>query len=655
VHRTLGLYLELFVSTYDPKEAHRLIDMGSEGVVLFGRERIGVRPEAIAALLLGTNQLSNVVVGRVDVSFSLFHLTSTPIEVRLEYFTCALTPREPTVITQAEVAAFWEKLSDSLPPHVRERRSSGEKAGSFSSTDQGEKLFGRASRMLLSTQFELAYAKVSIAHAAHLLDLLIDFPDQAATYERLEPSYLLLGCGPCICGWRRKPRQSLRERVPLLSLQASRGPAHAEESGDHSNSGMPRLKLPPRLREIDSLASLASYLSPRQQTARVEQSARVDETPYAYSAVELIIEHLRISNSDASFAADSCALKDFAQERPDGTCLAYKRVVLGNVYLQRLNQYGLASQLNTPVRIEARATIQIAVKGARVMSVGWHVIWPDSVGVSLPSGSNPVQAIVEFLAHGAAKVLQPPRETPLRRFVSDKASATATLVDAAAATFLDGRVKPAAAGARARAEPRLAQRGAVGGVHPLPVISVSVSIGHSEETAKPAVEVQLAAAAELHCNAARLDRQHAKVRKALKDLALDSAGGYARLLRLLAQHQGGAQSHPQPDGDANGLSIEQFKQMLASFDADLPDSLLQQVVAQIDVDGNGRIGARELLEAYGYAFELGDAPDDLPMPPEVMIFNSKNSPRRTHTGRSSGGGGGRSAGPSQESSGCTLM
>ena len=71
INSTIGVYLELFVAGYERLHAHRLIDVTSDGVTLFKSKRVMLRPEAIAALLLGTNQLSDVILGQIDVSFSV--------------------------------------------------------------------------------------------------------------------------------------------------------------------------------------------------------------------------------------------------------------------------------------------------------------------------------------------------------------------------------------------------------------------------------------------------------------------------------------------------------------------------------------------------------------------------------------------------------
>lgn len=56
------------------------------------------------------------------------------------------------------------------------------------------------------------------------------------------------------------------------------------------------------------------------------------------------------------------------------------------------------------------------------------------------------------------------------------------------------------------------------------------------------------------------------------------------------------------------------------FGADLPDDMFETVLAQVDVDGDGRVEVRELLEAYGFALHDADhhhvAQQAMPTPPE---------------------------------------
>lgn len=644
---------------YEPRRAHRLIDVGTDGVTLFRGRQIAVRPEAIAALLLGSNPLSDVRIGQVDFALSIFHLASVPLVVKVHHFACRLAPKEPTTIGQAEVASFWSRLADSLPPHVREQRDSdtdvandgthsttdhhrpsaaggagrGKGAGIGGSGGAGAR-FSMTHRALLAAQFTLVRGTVAIAQAAHLLDLLIeiDYPDQAATYARIQPTYSLVSVGPCLCGWRRKPVRKPVERRPAARAGrvsgssasgeggASAGSLAAERASDGSDAADSRAAgaigakrasspQPAVLRRFES--SLAAIFSPRSARDGGDPAAWIEERAYAYAGTELVVDNLTVSNSDADWQATDVPLKSFAQERPDGTVRAHKRIVLERCFLRHLNQYGMATPLTTPVRIETRATLSFAVEGARFLGVAWHVLLPGCVGVSLPHGSDPLQAIVAFLARppdhqertasrpnlAGANTLEgvsraaarfPARAAAAMRFgrsgfsmsgsggggsTAGESGISAGVGEGGAAPHGDGGVGGRGASALPTGTPPISEGEAQ--PRPLPVLSISCSIlaDGASPTAGTAsagagcradVEAQLGEAAAALRASAKLDRQHAKMRKALADLNLDARGGHARLSRLLAEHAGSA--HAQIRGGSTAamprLTVEQFRKMV---------------------------------------------------------------------------------------------
>lgn len=638
LNAAVGRYLALLVEGYDPKEAHRIVDVTERGYCFFAHGEVLVSDHALAALLFGRNELTRVAVGRIDLECSILSFWKAPLVITVAHVHSMLTPREPTIISKDEVHAFWRALTSQMPEELLQPPDDEAPTGRSSASPID---FGSLHRIAAAVTICIHELKFAYARSAALIDMFYDVREAAERTSAAEPEQKSTRNTPTLVSSARDVEAAGTARSAEKESERKWDEPHgvaegfkerwAAGEGDATWSEQgKRSAEPPRLEEYSFFRCCCCLIGTRraaaqrqsgsqllrsstdevapQQTAPLAPAAESPQQSsappsersitaslllerssddawgrqlrYANATYELRVTGLRISNADASFGHDEPPLSAIAQPRADGTVAVHKRVSIESVALRIVNQYGVASSLNTPLRLEVRLTARIAIKGCRLIGTESEVVLPESVGLSAPLGQTVGQAIIAFARDALVGALSIPA---------------------------DPEVPP---------------------VHTVRVhVRPENPAGH-----RRAVERALGEDARTHVAAMRMDKGHARVRRSLAELGLDTKAGVTRFVELFRQMD------DDQDGKGKALEYPEFRRLLSSFGATLDDHAFNEVVALVDADCNGLVDVAEFLRAFG--FEL----------PEGVALQLRPTPRLTEAEAPAVA----EAEDTQESSGCVV-
>jgi hypothetical protein len=554
----VGRYLELLLDDYDPRDAHKLVDFTDDGISLFRHEDVLIDDRALAAMLLGRNEWTHFAVGRVEIACSLFSFFTKPVHVTIDHIHTFLTPREPVIATAEEVHEFWHTLMEKLPEGLRFSEVELDDATSYDDApaDEGKPRkrpdFGSLHRVGLAATIHIKEIKLGYALSAALVDMVLDVGQKrrsSGSAPTMEQRYSFTNCCCCVIGCPKsataEDEADAADAKPLIGPPAAAPAAplwtrpKITQATTELTADTPAADEPARARSsTDAPAELLGFFD------RASDASWVSQRRYAAAMLDCVVTGVHVTNADAAFSGAEPPLKSIGVPAGNGTVSVYKKIAIDSISVRSVNQYGVATPYHTPLTLTIHCTLRFAVVGTYLLGVDWEVHMPDSLAVSVPTGTETLQAILHF----AQELVESAFPRP-----------------------------PASAMAKA----------------PVPVHIVRVKPDlKSGALANRADE--LAAASRMHAANHMLDKGHARVRKGLADLGLATKAGVARFMELFVEMD------TDKDGDGKAIEPHEFRELLKRFGASMPEDDFDEIVKRVDSDRNGLIDVMEFLSTYGF-------------------------------------------------------